>query len=710
EGRKECSGRRFQRQRNLNKINYSLHDSEGEGSPSFFSLHARHCCAFFSRYRYASSSLHVLMPLLKRSPFTLLEAPDDLEPHEHVFQVRFTKEIFRDYQEYLKRIDFYRKRLWTCKVTGKSNLTYEEALVSEQQASEKAQQFPEELIGPVLRIVQYSMLPLRDLLVTITSKLQGVMVEGLELQGKRDGYVCSCKIIKVLDDKEGKKYEVAWLDKDKKMNESTVVSEGDLIRKRLPYTRDVLKSFIRESTYRNVPWVIHKNLASKYDISTDPPEELKGQVSVQNGWVVSCRKRKKLDVSEEENNEDGEPEKEHINYPIDDLLLQPIDDDVVLAERPSPLRDFRLPMDCVGDLMMVWDFCTSFGRLLKLSPFSLEDFENAIFYKESNITIIVETHSALLNLLIGDEGEYYTTIMKRKRKNKISKITWTEYLCDFLEMINIPVLSTNIGTIKRGHYGLLDVQIKLHILHELVDQAIITNALREKLEENFEKLQELAAEKRGEAIEDGRKRREVKERLKACESSIIESENGHTASNGNHNLQNGNLLEDETSLQDHSFQNGDSKHEDSGLRQTAKQLMEEMEKNREQRKELLEREMEKRFVRTNSLGKDRDYNRYWFFRRDWRLFVESSDNEQWGYFSSREELDDLIASLNPKGIRERALKGQLENLEMQKRAKDEAHKVELDGALVRRSTRVKAPPRENPALAFIKYTNKWKDA
>lgn len=38
------------------------------------------------------------MPLFKRSPFPLAEPPKDLEPRELIFQVRFTKEIFRDYK------------------------------------------------------------------------------------------------------------------------------------------------------------------------------------------------------------------------------------------------------------------------------------------------------------------------------------------------------------------------------------------------------------------------------------------------------------------------------------------------------------------------------------------------------------------------------------------------------------------------------------
>lgn len=43
-----------------------------------------------------------------------------------------------------------------CKLTGKSNLTYEEALVSEKAAGKEAQRFPKELMAPVLRDVQFS--------------------------------------------------------------------------------------------------------------------------------------------------------------------------------------------------------------------------------------------------------------------------------------------------------------------------------------------------------------------------------------------------------------------------------------------------------------------------------------------------------------------------------------------------------------------------
>lgn len=110
-----------------------------------------------------------------------------------------------------------------------------------------------------------------------------------------------------------------------------------------------------------------------------------------------------------------------IKYPIDDELVKPSEDDPFFSERPKPSKDFIIPMENVGDLLMVWDFCSSFAKLLRLSPFSLEDFENAIVY-EGDSDLILELHSAFLKLLINDQGEYYALTQQKERKEKVMKI------------------------------------------------------------------------------------------------------------------------------------------------------------------------------------------------------------------------------------------------------------------------------------------------
>ncbi|XWS41143.1 hypothetical protein CRYUN_Cryun17cG0054800 [Craigia yunnanensis] len=695
------------------------------------------------------------MPLFKRKPFGLAEPPEDLEPCELVYQVRFTKEIFRDYQEYLNRINLYRQRVWMCKSTGKSNSTYEEALVSEKHATQKVQQLPNELVAPALHIIQFSMLPLRDLADVIAKKLQKDLFVGAQLYGRKDGGLYPCRVLKLVENGIDKiQYEVAWVGKSKKTTENAILLGEDLVWKKIPFSRSILKSFIRESTCRSIPWVLHEKLAQKYGISTDPPKDLRSRFFFQDGQLVNRTKKRKnenrnnvVEVNEEfgkskrkkvetgksdaEKNikeENNKPKEEPVKYPIDDLLVQPGPDDPPFTNRPSPLRDFNVPMDSVGDLLMVWDFCYSFNRLLHLCPFSLEDFENAICHKDSNLFLIAETHSALLRLLIKDDGEYSLALQKRKRKPKISLITWTEYICDFLEMINITELCSYMTTIKRGHYGLLDTNAKLQ-------------------------RQALGATRRGEALEYARKKREEKEQLKGesgadglVKENNMEStgSNPHIAENGNLIVETGEMVEEViSSKQSNVFYNRrqfdcpskktekqnvgpkaeainitnlNEKEAQKRLTGEKKEAEEKKSKEkREQRREYFEREMEKQNIRTNSLGKDRDYNRYWWFSRDGRIFVESSDAKQWGYYSTKEEVDALIGSLNCKGERERALQKQLEKfygkicLELQKRSKDLAHKIALEEAVLRRSTRVRAPLGENPANAFLKYVNKWKE-
>ncbi|KAM3328192.1 DDT domain-containing protein DDB [Capsicum galapagoense] len=718
------------------------------------------------------------MPLYKRKPFALAEKPKDLKPNELVFQVRFTKEIFRDYSEYLRRINLYRHRVWTCKLTGKNYLTYEEALVSEKKAAEVVQKFPEELVAPVLHDVQFSMLSLKDLGDAVAQKLQGCLSEGSELYGRKNDHVYSCKIERVVKDGEKTRYEVAWLDKYERLPKKIVIDEEDLIRCKGRFSRAFLRSFIRESTYRSIPWVLHEKLAKKHGIPTDPPDELKDQFSVEDGVVVINKKRKKSEDAEGKENgfhdpcEIGREDKlkaQSIRYPIDDLLVQYTEYDKQLAERPPPCREFDVPMECVGNYLMVWDFCTSFGRLLNLSPFSFEDFGRAVCHKGSNLVLITECHSALLRFLLKDNSEYFVAVQKKRPKLKITLITWTEYLSDFLELIGIVELSNHIGTIKRGHYGLLDIQAKLAILCELVCRVLETEYFKQKLDEDIEKQYALAATRREEILEESRKKREDhlkiqsngKEATNGCGNSSDTGSDNHLKENGDMPCSNGkrtsqskhSVENSESELAVSSFKNAkkkkvDDKNATSKMNASSKtasdklikdegketsknwsmaqraahkmrknEIKERIEKSsKEQRIEYLEREIEKKVIRSNPLGKDRDYNRYWFFRRDGRIFVESSDSIQWGYYSSSEELDALIGSLNVKGERERALKKQLENLYnkissvLEKRSKEVAQKAATtDDADVRRSTRVRAPPRDNPVVAFLKYVNKWKE-
>lgn len=670
------------------------------------------------------------MPLYKRKPFSLADAPSDLNPNELVYQVRFTKEIFRDYQEYLNRLNLYRQRLWTCKVTGKINLTYEEALVSENNATERVQQFPGELVPHVLNMIQNSTLNLKDLINEIHTDLQKNLYEGLELHAKKEESVCACKIIEIMKDREITRYKVGWIDKERNVTDMSVVSAEDLIRKRPPFSRSILKAFIRESTWRTSPWLIHEKLAKKhgiltcqngaFDVSRDKNGGKKNKLDNQN--FRPNQKKRKTENGHEMEYQVEEP----IKYPIDDLLVKPSPDDPVFTERPLLSTDFLVPNDCVGDLLMVWNFFTSFGRLLNLWPFSLEDFEKAICHKDSELMLILESHSAILKFLIKDGGDYSTAIKNKKCKLKIKLTNWGKYLCHFLEMCDKPELLDHIAIIKRGHYGLLDIRVKLSILRELVSKALMASAIRERLDECIEQNKVLLARKREEA-----KTKNEEYLLNKVEDHTKVVDQEHMLVNGERNYANS------TNGSVTKYQNGDLKANGKGQSAYTKIIMENSNQKKilklthkhenndentedkisidEQKIKHIAREIENSSIRTNCIGKDRNYNRYWFFRREGRLFVETFDFKGWGYYSTKEELDALIGSLNEKGERERDLKRQFEkyfvkiSTALQKRSKDIAQKVQVKEADLRRSKRVRSQARCSPTMAFKRYVNKWKE-
>lgn len=668
------------------------------------------------------------MPLHKRKPFPLCDPPKDLDPNELVYQIRFTKEIFRDYQVYLNRLNLYRRRLWTCKVTGKVNLTYEEALVSEHHATERVQQFPGELVPHVLNMIQYSNLNLTDLINEIHTNLQKNLYEGIELHAKKGESVCACKILEIMKDGDVTQCKVGWLDKERQVTDMSVVSAEDLVRKKPPLSRSILKVFIRESTCQISPWLVHEKLAKKHGILTD-------KLTCQNGVYDISRDRKKSGTKNKLDNHNFGPNQkkrrtenghvsdnleEPIMYPIDDLLVKPSADDPNFADRPLQSTDFLVPMDCVGDLLMVWNFFSSFGRLLHLWPFSLEDFENAICHKDSELMLILESHSAILKFLIKDGGDYFMAIQNKRQKLKVKLTNWANYLCHFLEMRNKSELSDHIPIIKRGHYGLLDIHVKLGILRELVAEALMTSAIRDKLDDCIEQNKILLARKREEL-------KTMKEQYLQKEGEDHTKEMNQERMLVNDKRNNVNSIIGSTPR----YHNGDLKA-NGKVQSTYRKLivengelpgrMENKDEEKqikisinEQQREHLEREIEKLSIRTNCIGKDRNYNRYWFFRRGGRLFVESLDSNKWGYYSTKEELDALIGSLNEKGVRERDLKRQLEKYyvkissALQKRSKDIAQKVLIDESDLRRSTRVRSQPRCSPAMAFHKYVNKWKE-
>jgi bromodomain adjacent to zinc finger domain protein 1A len=139
------------------------------------------------------------MPLLKKRPFKKRDPPPGLEPDDEVFYCEATKEVFRDYDSFFQRTILCNSLVWSCSVTGKSNLTYEEAVESEKKARKRLGDIPKPLKRGLLWIAAHtSRGRISDLVddVYVFSNARYFMGEIVE--GIIGDLWCDCKVLKVI--------------------------------------------------------------------------------------------------------------------------------------------------------------------------------------------------------------------------------------------------------------------------------------------------------------------------------------------------------------------------------------------------------------------------------------------------------------------------------------------------------------------------------
>ncbi|KAI7690064.1 Bromodomain adjacent to zinc finger domain protein 1A, partial [Sarcoptes scabiei] len=95
------------------------------------------------------------MPLLGKEPFPLKSLPKDVSLNDQIFFSEITKEPFFSYDEFYERHSLYNSLLWTCSVTGKTGLTYLQALKSESDSRNLLSTIPNLLQKILLHLMTY---------------------------------------------------------------------------------------------------------------------------------------------------------------------------------------------------------------------------------------------------------------------------------------------------------------------------------------------------------------------------------------------------------------------------------------------------------------------------------------------------------------------------------------------------------------------------
>ncbi|CAG8560294.1 11050_t:CDS:10, partial [Acaulospora colombiana] len=483
------------------------------------------------------------------------------------------------------------------------------------------------------------------------------------------------------------------------------------------------------------------NLAEKVKQEKKKQQELEKKKKEAERQAAKEKKQK-----EKEEQKRIKAEQKKIKYPIEDLEV-PLDR-LLRQKRPSISQDFKVPPIYVGTMLAIWNFFNIFGKPLGLSFCTLDDLESSLHHNMTNprCYLVIEMHVVLLNAIIKDrlyfkgkkrqvvpriansrensrdETESDTMQVDQDTEDATSDVSreileglsknwdkrtlpssdgrkgWESILVGCIHQLgdhkSIPNFNRIISHMVpdsesvteedfEENYVTLEVVDKLQILDFLVNAAVKTLVIHDHIEWCIEKLSDLNKEKTDLA----------KERRRIT-LSLIE-------------IAKGNLPPPSVNDSDGDSPASAVKSNGNGIMtlESRKRKLEEEEIGVQKREEQIEKDKRKFAVpRIFPLGRDRFYNKYYYFDNTGaavtekygagRIFVESPNNfdleimrekeeqrfnkrrktedlgfltvgsgsqTQWGYYDDISQIEELQQWLNPKGLRELSLNEELKS-------------------------------------------------
>ncbi|KAI4495858.1 hypothetical protein M0802_008264 [Mischocyttarus mexicanus] len=238
------------------------------------------------------------MPLLRKQPFQRLHVSSDFKDDDEVFHCEITNEIFKDYNEFCERIILCNSLIWSCSITGRTNMTYEEALQCEENAKKSLKEFPMELRIPILYLAsKTNRSSFNEMAEDVFqfSRDRYFVGEMVEASFTEESW-CDCHVLQVIEPTEQQiklynkeitscrslqeyqyhppaklfRYEVEQMDcGDSDVTQLMIVEGGQVRRRKQQYSRERNKIFLRQLCEQNENgiWVVKESVIQKYGIS-----------------------------------------------------------------------------------------------------------------------------------------------------------------------------------------------------------------------------------------------------------------------------------------------------------------------------------------------------------------------------------------------------------------------------------------------------------
>ncbi|KAK9476429.1 ATP-utilizing chromatin assembly and remodelling N-terminal-domain-containing protein [Lipomyces japonicus] len=381
------------------------------------------------------------MVLFKRKVVDALAPPTTVDKNQEVWYIRQTGEYFANYEEYLKRMDFYNQRRFICEITGHSNLSFFEALRSEtSEGREVDETFPDSLKEPVLRRVQFCTVSRLDHLVDEVYEafrndfypgeyvLATIQNEKLEVLIREKALFNAIQLVNGGIRPAFAKYRVEISVGDCACYEE-VVDQDMITRDRKRFSKSMLRTFLRNTLSREswsgAPWLVKHKYANRYRIDTNVPLHLQKNGGITDAEVAAEQakrvkeKKKVLQKTEKlrllkENEEVRLIEKKAAEEKAKQIVKRPHsteDLDVIPITTPPHIKpqlkfETSFPAELTGLLIKTWMFLNMYHETIVLSCFTFDDFVGALKYSstEHPCELFVEIHCGIVKLLVDKDG------------------------------------------------------------------------------------------------------------------------------------------------------------------------------------------------------------------------------------------------------------------------------------------------------------------
>ncbi|XP_056018158.1 nucleosome-remodeling factor subunit BPTF-like isoform X3 [Ostrea edulis] len=164
------------------------------------------------------------------------------------------------------------------------------------------------------------------------------------------------------------------------------------------------------------------------------------------------------------------------------------DKDIPQLDLPTSSNDLLIPSESLMTCLGVYEVIRHFRVILRLSPFTFEDFCAALLSDEVS-NLLTETHITLLRSLLREEDGNNTTFGPTDLKDSINvflyfidSMTWAELVRGYLDSDRLPENEDALQVLEKStEFPFVSFQERLKVLKVLTDLFLSTNSVREEI-------------------------------------------------------------------------------------------------------------------------------------------------------------------------------------------------------------------------------------